>query len=413
MKILLIGINYLPELTGIGKYSGEMAEWLASKGHEVHVLTAAPYYPEWRVRPGYSSMKYQRERIGEVSVIRCPIWVPRNPSGFKRILHLASFGLSSLFPGLVQCIWRPDLVIAIEPPLLGAPVALLIAKASKAKAWLHIHDYEIDAAFALNLLPSKRIRSWVNRAEKMLLSGFDRVSTISESMLAKLGPKGVPGERQVLFANWADIERLQPDPAGGLAFREALHIGPLEKLVLYSGNLGEKQGVEIIIEAARLIEDRHDIHFLICGNGAAEERLKRSAAGLKRLRFLPLQPQAQFRQMLNAADIHLLPQKADAADLVMPSKLTGILAVGGFVIATAHPDTELGRTVSVCGGRLVEPGDEEGLAQTIISSIDDRSWVESAYANAIAYAHKHLNKDSILSDFMKHARDLVETQRDD
>ena len=121
MKILIHGINYAPEIIGTGKYTGELGRWLAARGHEVRVVTAPPYYPAWRVGEGYSAGRYRRESIAGVDVWRCPLWVPEKPSGLKRLLHLASFASSSFPIMLRQALWRPDVVMLIEPPLLGAP----------------------------------------------------------------------------------------------------------------------------------------------------------------------------------------------------------------------------------------------------------------------------------------------------
>ncbi len=120
MKILMYCLNYAPELTGIGKYTCEQAEWLAARGHEVRVVTAPPYYPAWRVGEGYRAWQYSRERRRWVEVYRAPLWVPRKPTGVTRLLHLASFAVSSLPSLMAQLRWRPDALFVVEPPLMCA-----------------------------------------------------------------------------------------------------------------------------------------------------------------------------------------------------------------------------------------------------------------------------------------------------
>ena len=120
MKILVYGINYSPELTGIGKYTGEMVEWMASRGHDVRVITAPPYYPEWKVGERYSSWRYRREE-GAATVWRCPLYVPKQPSTLKRLIHLGSFALSSFFPLMAQRRWKPDRIIGVVPTLFCTP----------------------------------------------------------------------------------------------------------------------------------------------------------------------------------------------------------------------------------------------------------------------------------------------------
>jgi colanic acid biosynthesis glycosyl transferase WcaI len=132
LKILLYGINFSPELTGIGKYTGELAVWLAARGHAVRVVTAPPYYPEWKVGAGFKNGHAVEATLNGASlrVWRCPLWVPAQPGGIKRLLHLASFALSSLPVMLRQIVWRPDVVWVVEPALFCAPAAVVVARLS-------------------------------------------------------------------------------------------------------------------------------------------------------------------------------------------------------------------------------------------------------------------------------------------
>src|SRR6266481_461044 len=114
MRILIYGINFHPEPTGVGKYTGEMAEWLAARGHAVRVVTAPPHYPHWKVSNNFWPWRYRREQCisagrcgGTLEVLRCPLWVPCAPRGWRRILHLASFALTTVPPMLAQIFWQP------------------------------------------------------------------------------------------------------------------------------------------------------------------------------------------------------------------------------------------------------------------------------------------------------------------
>ena len=153
MKILLYGLNFAPERVGIGKYTGELASWLAARGHDVHVITAPPYFPGWRVSASYQN-RYCLQHLDGVIVRRCPLWIPRRPSGLTRLLHLASFALSSLAPLLAQLRRRPHVVFVVAPAFFCAPGALLLGRlcGRRTITWLHIQDFELDAAFELGLL---------------------------------------------------------------------------------------------------------------------------------------------------------------------------------------------------------------------------------------------------------------------
>ncbi|NEX62721.1 glycosyltransferase WbuB [Noviherbaspirillum galbum] len=397
MKILLYGINFAPELTGIGKYTGEMAAWLAQAGHDVRVVTAPPYYPNWEIPKGYSALLYKHERWGGARVWRAPLWVPRQPSGGKRLLHLASFAIASLPVVARQLLWRPDVVWVVEPPLACAPAALCLAKLTRARAWLHIQDYEVDAAFALGLLKGSLARRMVLGIERWLMRRFDQVSTISDSMMKHALDKGVEAERLVHCPNWIDLSHIYPLD-GPSSYRSELGIADNTIVALYSGNMGNKQGLEILADAARRLADEPRIMFVFCGNGAGRSKLEEQTAGLRNVRFLDLQPFERLNDLLGLADIHLLPQRADAADLVMPSKLTGMLASGRAVVATAHADTELGRVVSKCSV-ITAPGDADAFAGAVRDLAHDRERRHALGKAGREYAETKLNIRNILREF--------------
>jgi colanic acid biosynthesis glycosyl transferase WcaI len=403
MKILCYGMNFAPELTSTGKYTSEMAFWLADQGHEVRVVTAPPHYPAWRISEGYSGLRYSRESIQGVEVFRTPLWVPAQPTGLTRLLHLASFALASLPSLLAQWRWKPDAVWVVEPAFMCAPAAVAFARLRGAKAWLHIQDYEVDAAFDLGLIKGQRLRRWVQSAERWLMNRFDRVSTISGRMMDRAKAKGVPDGKRVFVPNWVDISAIVP-LRGASPYRAELGYGPGVTVALYSGNMGNKQGLEILADAARLLVERPDIQFVFGGGGAGLPDLEKRCAGLPNVRFLPIQPLERLSDFLGMADIHLLPQRADAADLVMPSKLTGMLASGRAVVATAHESTELGRVVTVGAacGLIVEPEHPESFAQAIAELADDPARRAAMGLAGRAYAERELDQETILKRFEAH-----------
>lgn len=341
-----------------------MAEWLANHGHEVVIITAPPYYPWWQVQQPYRSWRYRTELINKVKVHRCPLWVPRQPTGAKRLLHLFSFALTSIPLLLIQLFKRPDIIVVLEPTLFCAPAALGLARLSGARTWLHVQDFEVDAALGLGLVKAKAAGRTAAKIERWLMNGFDRVSTISVSMLERLVTKGIMQEKAVLLPNWVDMQDIFPLPKASI-YRAELGIEDDKCVALYSGNMGEKQGLEILLAAARSLQAEPRLLFVLCGAGVARERLMQIGTGLHNVRWLPLQPVEKLNELLNLADVHLLPQRADAADLVMPSKLLGMLASGRPVLATAHPGTQLAKMVSSCG-KVVEPGNALGIAQGLL-----------------------------------------------
>ncbi len=405
MRILLHGINYSPELTGIGKYTGEMAEWLASRGHEVRVVTAPPYYPAWRVRADYSAWKYVVED-GAIKVYRCPLYVPEQPSAFSRLLHLFSFTVTSLPVMLQQVAWSPDIALTVEPSFFCTFATLVTCYLTNAVSWLHVQDFEIDAAFDMGFLhDSGPMPKYVYQLESAIMRQFDRVSTVSPKMIAQLRQKQVDYDRAILFPNWVDIAVVHPmDRVSTLRTRLGLTAGKI--VLMYSGNMGMKQGLEVLPVLAQWFATDTRVHFIFCGDGALRPRMEQSVAGLVNVTMLPLQPASALNDLLNAADIHLLPQRADAADLVMPSKLTGMLASGRPVIATAAKGTQVATVIEGCG-IAVEPGDMAGLIDAVSTLVDSAGMRREMGANARLHAVEHLGKDRVLERFENELKSLV------
>lgn len=401
MRALLYGINYAPELTGIGKYTSEMAEWLAANGAEVTVVTAPPYYPDWRVQAPYRAHRYHRETRNGVEIIRCPLWVPRRASALKRLVHLASFAISSL----PVILWlaarrRPDLILVVEPPLFAAPAARLAARMSGATAWLHVQDFEVDAAFGMGMLRKGLLQKLALAFEGWVMRRFDRVSTISERMVTRLSAKKITPAQAQLFPNWVELDRIRPLPHACSLRVE--HFSEDRVVVLYAGNMGNKQGLETVVQAAKLLAGPNDtmIHFVFCGEGVGRQALESAAGAATNISFWPLVPADRLNELLNLADIHVLPQRADAEDLVFPSKLTNMLASGRPVVATANPDTQIAETLGGCGV-VVRPGDPFELADALRSLATDQERRRSLGAMARIVAERLWDKDAVLARAFK------------
>ncbi|MGJ8526965.1 WcaI family glycosyltransferase [Maritalea sp.] len=398
MKILIVGLNYAPEKVGIAVYTSELAQMLAAKGHEVHVIAAQPYYPNWEVARGYSKWHWTTNVENNVCVHRVPIFVPKNPTGPKRILHHLSFLLSCFVPALVQAIaLRPNCVFCIAPSLLSAIAARFSAFLVGAKSWLHIQDFEIEAASATALLSKgTALGRLACGFENWIMARFHRVSSISPQMVKKLHTKGVSKENTIEFRNWADTDKIHPLDAPS-AFRQSWNIST-PHIALYSGSIGLKQGIEVIVEAAKVLAHRADITFVICGEGPSLTGLETQADGLDNIQFHDLQPTEKLNELLNLATIHLLPQTFGAADLVLPSKLTNMLASGRPVVATVEARTGIANEVQGCG-LITKPGDPIELAAAIVKLLDEKDTYQKMAVNARQRALKSWSKTKILAQF--------------
>ena len=394
MKILIYSANFAPEPTGIGKYSGEMAAWLVAQGHEVRVVAAPPYYPKWKIDVDYKWRWYRRETYLGARVWRAPLWIPKKPGGMTRMLHLISFAIMSMPVMFRQLLWRPDVVMTVAPAFVCAPIGWLTARLAGANAWLHIQDFEVDVALRMGLIKGRMLRALALKIERTILRRFDVVSSISRKMVNLLIEKGVAPERSCHYPNWVDVSHIQP--LGEVsAYREELGIDPETVVVLFSGSLGKKQDLMLIPEAARVLQHRTKLMFVICGDGVMQPALERAAQFLPNLKLLPLQPFARLGELLGLADIHLLTQSADAEDLVLPSKLSGMLASGRPVIATCNPATEIAGIVEQCGLR-VTPGDAVGLAQAVVTLADAPALRQEHGLQARRYAQQLFAQQAVL-----------------
>ncbi len=416
MKILIYGINFWPEPTGTGKYTGEMAVWLAKRGHTVTAIAAPPHYPEWKVSPGYVRKKIFAEQHAGVQIYRVPCFVP-NPdelNALNRIRMETTFSMNALkvWSRILASRSRFDIVIAVSPPLQVSLYPLIYSR-FRAVPWvLHVQDLQVDAAIRLGLLKGRFARILYG-IESYFLSRATRVSTITEAMRRRIIKKGVPERNTWLFPNWSDISFVRPLSREN-NFRRAVGVRDDEILVMYAGNMGEKQGLELVLYAAERLKGEESIKFALIGSGAARSRLERLAKELRlsNVMFLPVQPWERLPEMLAAADIHLVVQRREAADLVMPSKLANILAAGRPSVVTADPSTALYQVLAEYNAGLVTPpGDVEAFVHAIKRLSDDFELRKQMGQNARAYAERYLDKEKILSGFEQRLVGLVKEAR--
>ena len=387
LAVLVLGINYAPEPIGIGPYTAALARHLAQR-HCVSVVTTQPYYPRWR------AVAVEGEDVADarIEIVRRRIFVPSNPNGPARLLHHLSFALAALGPMIWRARRRPNLVLTVAPSLMAAPVALLTARIAGARSWLHLQDFEVDAAVATGLVRSGGVvERLAARVERAILRRFDRVSTISPAMSTRLIAKGVAPDRVREVRNGTRLLEAQWPVES--TFR-ALWTIVTPHVALYSGNIANKQGIEIVVEAARRMADRDDLTFIICGNGPNRARLEALAADLPNVVVRDLQPAQSLPDLLSLATVHLLPQLAGAADLVLPSKLTNMLASGRPVLATAAPGTGLADEVEGCGV-CVPPGDATAFADALGDLLDDVARRKELGGNARARAAERWSEEAI------------------
>jgi colanic acid biosynthesis glycosyl transferase WcaI len=404
-RILLLSGNYYPEPTGIGKYNGEMMDWLSTQNFQCGVVTSYPHYPQWKIQSSYSgnSFWYKTEKkrflfSPPIDIYRCPHYIPLKPTGARRILSDFTYFVSAFFQVLLLLFRKKyDYVLVVAPPLPVGLLGLLYSKLKKATLIYHIQDLQIDAAINLGLIKSRWLIRLIYSMERQILRKADFVSSISEGMIIEI--KNKFDRDVILFPNWVDTKIFFPiSEKAPIAAKFGFNTD--DKIVLYSGAIGEKQGLINMLKSAKALDKSSRIKFVICGSGPYKDALIKSAKSMNisNLLFLPLQSTTSFNELLNLASIHLVLQKRSDNELFMPSKLTTILSVGGLVVVTATENTNLFRLITDNDmGFAIEPENDLILTRTIENAMISDN--ENIRKNALNYAINFLEKNNVLSDY--------------
>ena len=398
MHLHIYGINYFPELIGIGKYTTEMSGYLAEKGHNVTVTTAFPYYPEWKIPKQYKNKVFLRETFNGIDVRRTYLYVPSQVTKRNRIVHELSFILSS-FLGLFF-VKKAEVLIVVSPPLGLGLGAYLFCKIKKIPFVFLIQDLQPDAAVNLGMIKSGFLIKLLYKIEKFIYKKASLICTVSEGMKRKILTKNINQKKIFLLPNWVDADIISPKKRNNI-FRDKYNLND-KFVVLYSGNIGIKQGLDIILDVAEKTKHLNDLLYLIVGDGVYRKDLfeKYKKMNLKNLKFLPLQPKEMLPYMFSASDVSLVLQKKDMTDIVMPSKLLDIMGSGKPVIVTATQGSGLFNTVKIneCG-IVIEPGNPEELLKAIMYFYKNKNILEEFGKRGKEYVLKNFSMNSILERF--------------
>jgi colanic acid biosynthesis glycosyl transferase WcaI len=393
MRILHLGINYWPDETGIAPFATGRCEYLAARGHEVVACTAPPYYPQWRVPNKYRGRLFSSEKRNGVTIRRSWIYVPGSLTSLKRILHESSFICSSLLRAIGN--GRPELIFVTSPPLGLTVSAIMLSRLWRVPYVLHVADLQPDAAVDLGMLSQGRLIKALYRLEAAGYRNATLVSTLTEAMRRRIVAKGVPSEKVMMFSDWVDPQLFSIKAPQST--RRATPDTPF--IAAHFGNMGVKQGLDVILEAAKLSRDDPRIIYLLAGDGAARPALeaKVGQSNLPNLRFLPLQPHDRFLELLAESDACLVTQQRTVSDIVFPSKVITLLAAGRPVIASVGTGSEVARVVAESGaGMTIAPEDPRALADAVMLLRADPELAARMGFAGRAYAVDRWERDTVL-----------------
>lgn len=403
MRICVLGINYWPETFGIAPFTTGRCEYLAAAGHEVTVCTSFPYYPEWKVRPEYAGRWYAREHRHRVEILRVRQYVPSRPSTPRRMVHEASYVASAAFVALAQR--KPDVVLAVSPPLALGLAAVMLNRIWGVPYVFHVEDLQPDAASDLGMMKSGTLLRLLFRVERAAYDNAALVSTLTDGMRRRVLAKGVPAREVEVFPQWAAPDLFTTGNDGrGEAFRREHGLDD-KLLVVHAGNMGVKQGLEVVLGAAELSRDDPRVAYLLAGDGAARAGLQEHARrrSLANVKFLPPQYGDAFGSLLEASDICLITQQRSVSDIVFPSKIPQLMAAAKALIASVSPTSEVGSVITeASAGLVVAPEDPVALWEGIRALRQDNLALRTAGQRARSYARARWDRECSLRLMEKH-----------
>lgn len=406
MKILVVGLNYTPEASGIAPYTAALSAGLVGRGHAVRVITTMPHYPEWRVAPGYDGWT-RTERLDGVKVRRLRHYVPTRPSGVRRLASEISFGLRAMLTR-----WgRPDVVLFVSPALFSTGLAMLRARAAHLPTVVWVQDvYSSGMVETQGQSDGSSVVRVIRSVESVVLRSADVVSVIHDRFAQVVEGLGASKEQVRVVRNWTHLQPvLHQDPR--LARRRLKWLSE-ETIVLHSGAMGKKQDLDNVIAAARLADERGaPVRFILMGNGAERARLEALATGVRSVTFLDPLPADQYQPSLHAADALLVNEHAGLREMAVPSKLTSYFSSGRPVIAATDAGSVTAFEVrSAEAGIRVPPADPEALLAAALELRADPRRATALGKNGQQYQERVLSEDAAIDRFESILGSLAKTR---
>lgn len=374
MKIVVLGPHFAPDTAPTGTVLTRIVEELAAHGHELHVVTSLPWYRAHRIEPGWTGRLVRTEQVEWGTITRIHPFPGDDKSNLvRRALGFLAFSVLAGVAALRAGGWfrRADAVFAMSPPLTLGLTGWIVSRLRRGRLLFNIQDVFPDAAVRTGAITDRRVIAVASWLERVSYRRADAVTVLSDDLRDNVAGKvdENTARRVHVIPNFVDTDLIAPadrmtDYRAELGF-------DARPIVLYAGNVGFSQSLDLVVAAARACPD---LGFVINGDGAARAELERSAADVANLRFVGYQPIERLPEVLATGDIHVVPLRVGLGDVSVPSKTYSSLAAGRPVVASIDPGTEIPRLLDEAGaGVSVPPDDPDAFVAALRRLADDAS----------------------------------------
>lgn len=372
MKLVVLCPHFAPDTAPTGAVMTRIVDELAQRGHELHVVTSLPWYRSHAIEDGWRGRPVRRDATPWGSITRVHPFPGDDKSNLvRRAIGFVGFSVLAGIAGLRAGGWfrRADAVIAMSPPLTLGLTGWLTGLGHRAPLVFNVQDVFPDAAERTGAITDRRIIAAARRLERITYHRAKAVTVLSDDLRANVAAKVRPGhrERVHVIPNFVDTDVIRP---GGRATAYRRELGFDDRpIVLYAGNVGYSQSLDLVVAAARACPD---LGFVVNGDGAARRELEAASADVANLRFVGYQPVDRLPEVLATGDIHVVPLKAGLGDVSVPSKTYSSLAAGRPIVAAIDAGTEIPRLLDAAGaGIAVPPDDVDAFVSAIRCLADD------------------------------------------
>lgn len=413
MKNKPLSLIYLVQYFPPEKASGsdlveDLLEGFAKHGWDINLYTPTPTRGVTKEqREEYAKKRIEKKYDGKLTIHRMHLY--REGKGFvPRAIRYLLFS--------IECFWKAATVPAdfiftgSGPPSQGVIVGLAKKFSRGKKVIYNLQDIFPDSLITSEICDKNSLLFKIGRKmENFTYRNADLIITITDDMKRNVVEKGVNQEKVKVIRNWIDTDRVVPIDRKQNKLFDELKLPKDKFYVVYAGNIGKVQGIEVIVEAAKRLTDNPDIQFIIFGNGSEEERIKSEAQGLSNLSIYPLMPQERVSEVYSLGDVSIVTCKSGTGGSGMPSKTWTIMSTGTPIIASFDLGGEMDRTIrNACCGYCVEAGDAAALSEVILNLSKDRARIEKIGKNARKYAIDHVSKDKAVKKYIEAIEQVVD-----